>query len=141
MGCAICLVIPQDRLFHNHLRRQSAAYIQDSDECLTWFKGQYHITNGDDDVVTLGDVYAKFKGDDDSPYANYSKKEKRGVGAKKSFIAQIANHPTLSVYYRKDIYVTLNGVRDHRSNVLIGVAVNAFGLEYNDDGTVEVVSS
>ena len=67
-GSFILYNIPQS------LEEAKRAYIQDSDECLTWFKSQYHITNGDDDVVTLGDVYTKFKGDDDSPYANYSKK-------------------------------------------------------------------
>ena len=115
-----------------------SAYIQDSDECLTWFKGQYHVTNAEDDVVALHDVYTKFKSDEDSPYANYSKHEKRNKGTKKHFIAQIANHPTLSVYYRKELYVTINNKRDHRSNVLVGVAVNVIGMEYNDDGSVEL---
>ena len=91
-GSFILYNIPQS------LEEAKRAYIQDSDECLTWFKGQYHITNGDDDVVTLGDVYAKFKGDEDSPYANYSKKEKRGVGSKKSFITQRCRSTTAKTH-------------------------------------------
>lgn len=31
-----------------------------------------------------------------------------------------------------------DGLRDHRTNVFVGIAVNAVGLEYNDDGTVEL---
>lgn len=118
------------------LEEAKRAYIQDSDEVLTWFKTHYHITNDEDDVVAIQDVYKKFKEDPDSPYANYTKVEKRDRGAKKPFIGQLSGHATLSVHYRKEIDVVRNSVRDHRSNVLIGVAVNIYGLEYDDDGKV-----
>ena len=116
------------------------AYIQDSDELLTWFKSKYHITNSETDIVAIGTIHKEFTTDEDSPYVNYSKKEKRERGTKKYFIAHIAKHPTLSVYYRKDVYVTIESGRDHRTNVMVGVAVNVFGFEYNDDGTVTMAN-
>ena len=90
--------------------------------------------------MAIGTVHKEFTTDDDSPYVNYSKIEKRTKGTKKYFIAHIAKHHTLSVYYRKDLYVTIESGRDHRTNVMVGVAVNAVGLEYNDDGTVTMAN-
>lgn len=116
------------------------AYIQDSDEVLTWFKTHYHITNVNTDVVAIQDIHTKFKEDPESPYVNYSKSEKRTKGTKKHFVAQLASHAVLSIHYRKEIDVVNNSIRDHRTNVLVGIGVNMVGWEYGDDGKAEMMT-
>lgn len=123
------------------LEEAKREYIQDSDEFLTWFKTHYHITNEEDNVIAINEIHKKFTEDPESPYANYSKQEKRGKGTKKHFISICSKHPTLSVFYRKEIQIPGNEKREHKTNVLVGVDVNASGFEYGDDGSVTLIGA
>ena len=99
---------------------QSAAYIQDSDEFLTWFNDTYEKTDDRQTYIQAKTVYMDFKNSD--LYTNLSKAAKRAANLK-NIISEIEKRPELRTNYMERYRPLIDGVQKNIRNALVGYRI------------------